>query len=579
MKICIELYSQQNRNYCFKIIFACICFLFIGAVYFIPDLCADRFHTPVLLWTGCLLSILGIIISIWEYRGIVLYIPVFLIVLYLCWGVGWLFTSSLNYYSVSLFFIDNMMLLLLYYYFLHYQYYLPFCFLLVILAGSLSLVAFLQLFGIWQSYSSVFVITGTFDNPAGISAILVTLLPFTFYFFSVKSKLQRRLSVLICVMVVIIILLSNARAAILAMVVVFGYFFKRKFLFICCIGLLLVLLYLLKPDSANGRFVIWRCCVQAIIDNPLSGTGEFNVWYMLNQAKFFVAHPNEIWAILLSDNIHHPFNEYLKVMVERGLIGLVPIIGIMVYSVSNYCRHITPEKKCAYWSLVAIAICSLFSYPFEYEIIKIVFISSFFILVIHPFISDNNRIVKVKVGRWGIFLLSSFLFVNVFYQGFYDILWTNLLKCGNSCDAKMESEYDKLYQNSFLGQQSAFLYNYGVVLYQAGKYKRSNDILLECSKKMNDYDVQLLQGYNYLEMKDLPRAEKFFNVASNMIPCRLVPLYELFRIYVSTGNDNLALETAQHIINMPVKIVSTKTNFIKKRVNNYLEQAKKGGAL
>ena len=94
----------------------------------------------------------------------------------------------------------------------------------------------------------------------------------------------------------------------------------------------------------------------------------------------------------------------------------------MVYSVSNYCRHITPEKKCAYWSLVAIAICSLFSYPFEYEIIKIVFISSFFILVIHPFISDNNRIVKVKVGRWGIFLLSSFLFVNVFYQGFYDIL-------------------------------------------------------------------------------------------------------------------------------------------------------------
>ena len=90
----------------------------------------------------------------WVYWGL----------LYLFWGVGWLFTSSLNYYSVSLFFIDNMMLLLLYYYFSHYQYYLPFCFLLVILAGSLSLVAFLQLFGIWQSYSSVFIITGTFDT-------------------------------------------------------------------------------------------------------------------------------------------------------------------------------------------------------------------------------------------------------------------------------------------------------------------------------------------------------------------------------------------------------------------------------
>ena len=83
----------------------------------------------------------------------------------------------------------------------------------------------------------------------------------------------------------------------------------------------------------------------------------------------------------------------------------------------------------------------------------------------------------------------------------------------------------------------------------------------------------------FKEMEDLPRAEESFNVASNMIPCRLVPLYELFRIYESTGRDYLALETAQHIINMPVKIFSTKTNFIKKKVGNYLEQKRKGGVL
>ena len=529
MKNCIATSLQHNHDISFKIIFVCISFLFIGTVYFIPDWCADRFHTPILLWIGCLLGILGIIISILEYQGMIFHIPVSLIALYLCWGISWVLTSSLNYNSVSLFFTDNMVLLLLYYYFANHSYYSPFYFLLISLAGSVCLIAFLQLFGIFSSYSSTFVITATFDNPAGISAVLAALLPFTFYFFSSRSKLSRNMSIIICVMVVISIILSNARAAILAMIAIFlGYFLKRKLLFVCCVGLLLVLLYLMKPDSANGRLLIWRCCAQTIIDNPLLGAGEFTAWYMLDQACFLTKHSNELWAILLSDNIRHPFNEYLEVVAERGIIG---------------------------------------------------FISSFFILILHPLISDNRRIVKVKVHRWIVFFLSTILLINTFYQGFYDIKWTDLLKSENPCDVKNMCGYEELYQNSFLGQQSAFLYNYGVVLHQAGEYRKSNDILLKCSKKMNDYDVQLLQGYNYLEMENMHCAEGYFKTASNIIPCRLLPLYELFRIYVATGRDDLALETAQNIINMPVKIVSAKTNFIKKRVSNYLKQAKKGGVL
>ena len=578
MKNCIETSLQHNHDISFKIIFVCISFLFIGTVYFIPDWCADRFHTPILLWIGCLLGILGIIISILEYQGMIFHIPVSLIALYLCWGISWVLTFSLNYNSVSLFFTDNMVLLLLYYYFANHSYYSPFYFLLISLAGSVCLIAFLQLFGIFSSYSSTFVITATFDNPAGISAVLAALLPFTFYFFSSRSKLSRNMSIIICVMVVISIILSNARAAILAMIAIFlGYFLKRKLLFVCCVGLLLVLLYLMKPDSANGRLLIWRCCAQTIIDNPLLGAGEFTAWYMLDQACFLTKHSNELWAILLSDNIRHPFNEYLEVVAERGIIGFIPIIGIIVYSINSYYGHSTREQKSAFWSLVAIAICSFFSYSFEYEIVRVVFISSFFILILHPLISDNRRIVKVH--RWIVFFLSTILLINTFYQGFYDIKWTDLLKSENPCDVKNMCGYEELYQNSFLGQQSAFLYNYGVVLHQAGEYRKSNDILLKCSKKMNDYDVQLLQGYNYLEMENMHCAEGYFKTASNMIPCRLLPLYELFRIYVATGRDDLALETAQNIINMPVKIVSAKTNFIKKRVSNYLKQAKKGGVL
>ena len=94
MKNCIETSLQHNHDISFKIIFVCISFLFIGTVYFIPDWCADRFHTPILLWIGCLLGILGIIISILEYQGMIFHIPVSLIALYLCWGISWVLTSS-----------------------------------------------------------------------------------------------------------------------------------------------------------------------------------------------------------------------------------------------------------------------------------------------------------------------------------------------------------------------------------------------------------------------------------------------------------------------------------------------------
>ena len=44
------------------------------------------------------------------------------------------------------------------------------------------------------------------------------------------------------------------------------------------------------------------------------------------QAAYFEKHPNSRFA-LLADNVKHPFNEYLSITVQFGLIGLLILLS------------------------------------------------------------------------------------------------------------------------------------------------------------------------------------------------------------------------------------------------------------
>jgi tetratricopeptide (TPR) repeat protein len=88
-------------------------------------------------------------------------------------------------------------------------------------------------------------------------------------------------------------------------------------------------LYFLKKDSADGRLLIWRCSWEMIKENPVKGLGYgqggFKAHYMNYQAKYFEAHPDSKQA-MLADNVNRPFNEYLLLLVNYGLFGLLVFI-------------------------------------------------------------------------------------------------------------------------------------------------------------------------------------------------------------------------------------------------------------
>lgn len=158
----------------------------------------------------------------------------------------------------------------------------------------ISLWVLAQLFGLSRSYNASFAITGPFDNPAGISASLVVLLPFSLYCCSYSKKVYRVLSIIATCIIISVIVLTKARAAIIgttAILLLFAIsFLKNKSIklslahysaFLAVSMLLFVGLFFIKKDSANGRLLIWKCSTQLILQKPLLGHGAMDLMQII----------------------------------------------------------------------------------------------------------------------------------------------------------------------------------------------------------------------------------------------------------------------------------------------------------
>jgi len=134
---------------------------------------------------------------------------------------------------------------------------------------------------------------------------------------------------------------------------------------------------------------------------------------------------------------------------------------------------------------------------------------------------------------------------------------------------EMLPEYRKLYLSG-LKRNPFFLYNYGAELNVAGKFDESIAILIACKKRFNDYDLQMLMADNYYKKGETEKAIQAYQHASNMIPCRFLPIYQLFEIYKEAGEKEMAVKYAGKIVNKKVKVPSATISFIQREASEFL---------
>ena len=451
------------------------------------------------------------------------------------------------------------------------------------LALVLSLWGLVQFTELLPSYNSSFAVTGPFDNPAGISASLVLLLPFSLYW--CLQRKQRVIAIVIVCLIATVIILSRARAAILATVVILIFFFIRilrerdiklfpahyAIISASCL-LLLAGMFIVKKDSANGRLLIWKCSAQLISSKPIFGYGGngFYANYMNEQAEYFIKHPNSNYAIL-ADNVRHPFNEFLKGTVNYGIVGLGLTLLLIIIPLWISRENDSLELFFIRLSLLSIGVCALFSYPLNYPFIRFMTVVLLaFVLAAAP---QKSIIIKNSYLTKGIALLFSLgLLSATAYQVFYEYEWHKIAHRSLSGEtSQMLPRYKSLHAH--LNYKDLFLYNYAAELNIVGHYVESQRVGLECEKLWADYDLQMLMADNCRQLKKYSETETYLSKAAAMCPVKFMPLYQLTELYLETGRKDEAQELAQIILDKEVKIASPVINSIKNKMGKMLDDS------
>lgn len=280
------------------------------------------------------------------------------------------------------------------------------------------------------------------------------------------------------------------------------------------------------------------------------------------QAAYLALNPNSHYS-MLADNVKHTFNEFVRIIVEFGLIGCLCLLLAVFFLWLCYHRYPSKESETAIVSLLSIAVVACFSYPLTYPFVWLVLIFDVWVIV---------RSLLPKIRR----LATSFIMIIVISLSVLmlhcvwkriksEYEWWNIVNLTPYNDKKLLFDcYEDLMPE--LGNEPYFLYNYSMQLYLNGEYKESLHIAERCRMYWADYDLELLQGEYCMQLEDYEKAIKHYTLASQMCPARFMPLYRMFKLYKKQGIDKQVQTIGDIILKKNVKIPSLTIDLMKKDV-------------
>lgn len=457
---------------------------------------------------------------------------------------------------------------------------------------SIILAIFVQsVYGILQythflSSTNSFRVTGSFDNPAGFAASICAAFPFCLWGYVNSPKRQIRILLIIAITFVITaIILSGSRAGIISLFIVIGVWYWRRIplrthvkwlIAISLFIIFIITLYYLKKDSADGRLLIWRCAIPMILEHPLIGygTGGFEAHYMNYQANFLHLHSDASYS-QLADNVQYPFCEYLNIVINYGFIGLFIACTLIFVLTHTYRKRPSKDKKIALLCWISIAVFAIFSYPLMYPFVWMMLLFSAYI-ILKESIKKRVAYITTDVKK-----IANIIAICIFIYTNYQIHQ----RIQAECEWKKAVNLSLLGKNdeSFALYQKAqhkmkadryFIYNYSAELYSAERYKESLTVALQCRKLWANYDLELLLGRLYEQLKQYKKAEQHYKLASFMCPNRFIPLYQMVLLLNKEHRIKESKDLALLIIKKDVKIPSQTIQQIKKEMSDFILNSK-----
>lgn len=469
-----------------------------------------------------------------------------------------------------------------------------------------ALQGYLQLYTYYISNNGPCQLIGSFQNPGPYGGFLAVILPIATSIVlssSGKDKIFRQILSILAWMSVILILSilpsTMSRAAWLAagtgiiLVLILHYninsrikqYIRRHwrqallYLVICCFFLSVVVIgiYHLKKDSADGRLLMWKVTMQIITEHPLIGIGlgNFAGSYGESQAAYFTKGNASFQEEHVAGSPKYAFNEFLQITAETGILGLV--VFLLIVALAFFAAYKSKQIGII-GSLAAFLTFACFSYPFSICQFDILFIILLF-MALRPLLYNNLRIVSNKRKIYVTIIILVLILPLLIKAGRkwqdkqrYIVQWREEQGFYNmEIYEETVDNYRKLYPQ--LRDEPKFLFELGQCLSKTGSYAESNRILLEGAQQSSDPMFWNIMGKNYKAMKNYSEAERCFIHAYNMVPNRLYPLYLLTNLYFDSGETEKGIAMARMVIAKEPKVMSPAIEEMKTKLKEKIDKA------
>lgn len=406
----------------------------------------------------------------------------------------------------------------------------------------------------------------TTANTGILSILLTAVFIFVFEYTNdiyPKNILLKRTIILSLPFFAISIIALNNRTSVFALILVIilsriKTYNKRKIIILLLLIILFfVILYSMRPDSFDGRLLIWRISLNILKDNFVFGIGpdSFRTIYPLYQMDFLSKLAIDDYRNLLVGNVGYTFNEPLQFIIEFGLIGLAVVLFI-IYSIFKKC-NIQNIEKAAYKTLLFLCISS-FSY-FTFHSIPVIIIAIICIAIItrSKFQKELPSICKI------IFLItiSGVLFT-------YHNQYTTLKKISNIRNLPINM-HDKLleYNKYNIGKIPELMINLAYIQYKLNHYKEAINTAHQVLSFVKTDKQYVFLSNCYYNLGNNDSANYYLQKALKLIPSNIENRYQLYLNYELQKDTTKMIQCAKEIKRVPLKLKNGKDAKIKKLIN------------
>ncbi len=474
---------------------------------------------------------------------------------------------------------------------------------LVLILLTNSLWGLAQYLGISEPSASFFKVGGAFGNPGPFSIFLVYIVPAALLIVFNKQNYSAnlfKLALVALIVTVIVLPLTMGRTAWISFIVVVFYFLFNKFEVtqqvrsylktkwvvlssIVIVGMLAILfvgyIWHLKSDSANGRLLIWNISSKVIAENPLLGSGydSFATSFNDSQAAYFenIQNQNNNW-LQIADNATFAFNEFIQITVELGVLGLLLFCAILFFAIKYHKEVDEQIRVLVYGVLLVLLIGSMFSYPMQTIPMQTLFY--IVLAIIGGNIKKDNgyEFSLQKTPNTAIVMIILLIIGGSYVKGMQRYAaekeWSKLQLVNRSIPSDaMASRYQKLVP--VMQYNKYFMYNYGAELVYAQRYKKGIHILEQTLPRLNDSNLYIYLGLAYFELGNYSKAEECFEHASNIVPTKIFPLYNLVKVYRKTQRDKEALSLAKRIVSEGEKVQTSVGDKVILEMKKYIAES------